>query len=128
MIPVILSGGSVASSSAEVVITTDAVAPRMMFTALSIMAMDEDSAIATLIEIGVLDGSKRIPIDSTPGSYPAATSHTIYWPSMLLPGQRYYAKFLTPTAGDHLSIVAHGYCEIVDMRRPSDPCDGPMRG
>ena len=111
MIPAILVGAGIASSSAEIVITTESVKPNAIFTALSVMAMDETTAIATLIEIGVMDGTRQIPIDSTPGNFPAKTSHTIYWPSMLREGQRFYAKFLTPTEGDHLIISAHGFYE-----------------
>lgn len=111
MIPAILVGAGTASSSAETVITTESVKPNAIFTALSVMAMDETTAIATLIEIGVMDGTRQIPIDSTPGNFPAKTSHTIYWPSMLREGQRFYAKFLTPTEGDHLIISAHGFYE-----------------
>ena len=115
MIPVILVGSGIAASAAETVIKTETARPCHIFTALSVMAMDEDNAIATLIEIGVLDGTRQIPIDSTPGNFPAKTSHTIYWPSMLRPGQAFYAKFLTPTEGDHLKISAHGFVEEIDQ-------------
>lgn len=121
MIPAILVGSGIASSSAEKVITTESVKPNSVFTALSVMAMDETSAISTLIEIGVMDGTRQIPIDSTPGNFPAATSHTIYWPSMLRPGQRFYAKFLTPSEGDKLLISAHGFYEEIDHDGPRAP-------
>jgi len=118
MIPAILVGSGIASEAAEKVITTESVKPGAIFTALSVMAMDETTAIATLIEIGVMDGTRQIPIDSTPGNFPADTSHTIYWPSMLREGQRFYAKFLTPSIGDHLIISAHGFYEEEDHARP----------
>jgi hypothetical protein len=118
MIPAILSWSGIAASAAETVITSESASPGVIFTALSVMAQDEDNAIATLIEIGVMDGTRQIPIDSTPGNFPAKTSHTIYWPCMLLPGQKFYAKFLTPTEGDHLSIVAHGFYEFMDKCHP----------
>ncbi|HPS39795.1 MAG TPA: hypothetical protein PL124_10315 [Candidatus Cloacimonadota bacterium] len=118
MIPSILVGAGIAASAAETVITTESVRPNAIFTALSVMAMNETSAIATLIEIGVMDGTRQIPIDSTPGNFPAKTSHTIYWPSMLREGQRFYAKFLTPSEGDHLIISAHGFYEVEDHERP----------
>jgi hypothetical protein len=118
MIPAILSGSGIAVSAAETVITSESASPGVIFTALSVMAQDEDNAIATLIEIGVMDGTRQIPIDSTPGNFPAKTSHTIYWPCMLLPGQKFYAKFLTPTEGDHLSIAAHGFYEFMEKCHP----------
>lgn len=118
MIPAILVGSGIASAASEKVITTESVKPGAIFTAFSVMAMDETSAIATLIEIGVMDGTRQIPIDSTPGNFPAGTSHTIYWPSMLMEGQRFYAKFLTPTEGDHLIINAHGFYEDEDHAGP----------
>ena len=118
MIPSILVGAGIAASAAETVITTESVRPNAIFTALSVMAMNETSAIATLIEIGVMDGTRQIPIDSTPGNFPAKTSHTIYWPSMLREGQRFYAKFLTPSEGDHLIISALGFYEVEDHERP----------
>lgn len=118
MLPAILVGGDIASSAVETVITTEKVRPGVMFTALSVMAKDETSAIATLIEIGVMDGTRQIPIDSTPGNFPANTSHTIYWPSILREGQCFYAKFLTPTSGDQLMISAHGFYEEVECCAP----------
>ena len=118
MIPAILVGAGIASGAVETVITTESVKPGSIFTALSVMAMDETTAIATLIEIGVMDGTRQIPIDSTPGSFPAKTSHTIYWPSMLREGQRFYAKFLTPTENDHLIISAHGFYEETGPYEP----------
>ena len=113
MIPLILSSGVIAGA-AVTTLKTEPVPHGQIFTALSIMAMDETSAIATFIEIGVYSGSRLIPIDSTPGNFPAGTSHTIFWPCVLLPGQGVYAKFSTPSSGDQLSLAAHGYTERVE--------------
>jgi hypothetical protein len=110
MIPHVLEGGVVAAAE-ETIVKTPSIGLGLMYTAFSTMAMDLDSAIATLIEIGVYDGVKLIPIDSTPGSFAAKTSMTLYWPCMLKAGQGIYAKFLTPTAGDKLIVVSHGAIE-----------------
>ena len=117
MIPVILQAGVVAAAE-ETVIETDRVKGGYNFFALSIIAMDKTTAIATLIEIGIIDGTKQIPIDSTPGNFPANTSHTVYWPCILREGQRVYAKFLTPTAGDQLVLYAHGYYDEIECLSP----------
>lgn len=110
MKPLTLDNSCVAAAEVTTLITP-AVPNHHLFTALSIMAMDQDTAIATLIEIGIMDGTRQTPIDSTPGAFPAGTSMTLYWPCMLLPGQSVYAKFATPSAGDHLRLIAHGYVE-----------------
>lgn len=111
----ILHGRAVAAAEITTVLT-DKVPDDHYFTAYSVMAMDETTAIATLIEIGIADGTGRTPIDSTPGPFPAATSMTIYWPCVLRGGQSIYAKFTTPSAGDKLRVVANG----VLQRRISD--------
>jgi hypothetical protein len=113
MQPLTLDSSGVSDGSVTTIITP-AVPNHHLFTALSIMAMDEDTAIATLIEIGIREGTINIPIDSTPGAFPAATSMTIYWACVLKPGQAFYAKFATPAAGDHLRLIAHGYVERLD--------------
>lgn len=107
MRPLILEAGSVAAAAITVV-KTDVISPGQMFFCYSAMAMDLTSAIATYIEIGLFSGTRLVPIDSTPGSFAANTSHTIYWPFVLGPGQGVYAKFATPTADDKLVVVANG--------------------
>jgi hypothetical protein len=89
-------------------VTTPKVPPDCTFVVYSVLAMDLTTAISTAIEIGIQDGTKCIPIDSTPGSFAAGTSHTIYWPCILQEGQAIYAKFSTPTAGDRLVVNAFG--------------------
>jgi len=107
MHPFILEAGVVAAAEVTT-LKTEPVPNGHMFTALSVVAMDEDSAIATYIMIGIASGTKLIPVDSTPGAFAALTSMTIYWPFMLAPGQAVFAKFATPSAGDHLTLIAHG--------------------
>lgn len=113
MIPTILQAGEKAATSAETTINTASVKKGFRFHVLSIIAMDKTSAIATFIEVGILDGTKQIPIDSTPGNFPANTSHTVYWPCILREGQKVYAKFNTATAADDLVLYAHGFYERV---------------
>ena len=112
MIPQILESGVIAAA-AVTVLKTPLVTPGHQMTVLSCMAMDETSAIATAIEIGIIHGTRLIPIDATPGNFPAGTSHTLFWPCLLSPGQGMYAKFTTPTAGDQLRIVAHGFIDPI---------------
>ena len=114
MIPAILENGAIAAAEVTT-LKTPLVVPGHVMTVLSCMAMDEESAIATSIEIGIIDGTRLIPVDSTPGNFPAGTSHTLFWPCLLLPGQGMYAKFTTPTAGDQLRIVAHGFVEPLGL-------------
>jgi hypothetical protein len=110
MIPYVLEGGVVAAAEVTIV-KTPLIGPNLMFTSLSVLAMDDDNIIATFIEIGIINGTKLIPIDSTPGPFPANTSMTIYWPCMLGAGQGIYAKFSTPTDGDRLTVISHGILE-----------------
>lgn len=113
MQPLILEN-SVVAGAVVTVLKTPPVPDGFVFTALSIMALDEDTAIATYIEIGIVHGTKLIKLDSTPGPFPANTSLTIYWPCMLCPGQQVYARFVTPTAGDHLHLAAHGAVDCLE--------------
>ena len=110
MNPLILEGAAVSAAEVTTVVTSK-VPDDHIFTAYSVMAMDETTAIATLIEIGIMDGTHGTPIDSTPGPFPAATSMTIYWPCVLKSGQAVYAKFTTPSAGDKLRVIANGVSE-----------------
>ena len=107
MRPLILETGVVAAAEITT-IKTDVIGPGQVFRCDSVMARDETSAIATLIEIGIFSGTRLIPIDATAGSFAANISHTIYWPFHLGPGMGVYAKFATPTAGDQLRLVASG--------------------
>jgi len=111
MIPGILQAGAVVAISGDKVVETERVKPGFVFHCLSIVARDLTSAVATFIEIGVLDGTKQIPIDSTPGNFPANTTHTVYWPCIVNEGQKIYAKFSEATAGDKLEVFAHGFYE-----------------
>lgn len=111
MIPGILQAGVSAPSSAVTVVQTEAVREWHVFHALSVVARDCDNAISGYIEIGIIDGTKQIPIDSTPGNFPANTTHTVYWPCIVGEGQRIYVKFNAPTAGDKLEVYAHGFYE-----------------
>ena len=118
MIPGILQAGRVSSGTDIITVSTERVKPGFMFHALSIVARDINNAVATYIEVGILDGTKEIPIDSTPGNFPANTTHTVYWPCIIAEGQMVYAKFNAPTAGDKCEVYAHGFYE--EMLPPCD--------
>lgn len=107
MRPMVLEAGVVAAAEVTV-LKSEVIGPGQMFQAYSVMAKDETTAISTYIEIGIFSGTRLIPIDCTAGSFAANTSHTIYWPCVVGPGQGIYAKFATPTAGDNLMLVAAG--------------------
>ena len=108
MKPLTLQGNGIAAAEVTVV-KTNQVPVNSIFTALSILAMDLDNTIATLVEIGISDGTSLTPLDATPGPFAAGTSMTIYWSCVLQTGQCVYAKFSTPSAGDRLRVIAHGY-------------------
>ena len=108
MMPNILSGHGIASASAAQVVQTEPVQAGYLMIVSSMMAYDPDNVIATSIEIGIVDGTRLIPIDITGGSFAAGISHTSFWQSYLGPGQRVYAKFNAPTQGDHLYVFGHG--------------------
>ena len=112
MLPLILEGAAVADGN-EQYVETQALPGDCVAELYSIIAMDETTAIATLIEIGIVSGTKRIAIDSTPGNFPAGTSMTIYWPAVLGSGQKVYARFKTPTADDKLLVRAFGAVRCV---------------
>ena len=114
MMPSILENSVIAAAEVTT-LKTPLVVSGYVMTVLSCMAMDEENSIATSIEIGIVDGTRLIPVDSTPGNFPAGTSHTLFWPCLLLPCQGMYAKFTTPTSGDQLRIVAHGFVEPLGL-------------
>lgn len=118
---VIVLENEVAAAAEVTTVETPAVPPDCVCALHSVMAMDLDTKIDTYIEIGIMDGKKKIPIDSTPGSFAAQTSHTIYWPCVLTAGQRVYATFATPTDGDRLKVVAFGISSLI--RRHAIPED-----
>ena len=124
MFPNILSGSLIAPASAVQVVQTEPVQAGYLMIAASMVAYDADNAIATSIEIGIVDGTRLIPIDITAGSFAAGISHTSFWQSYLGPGQRVYARFLTPTQGDHLYVFGHGLLIPMcspDQMNPSEP-------
>ena len=110
MMPITLEGGVVAAAE-ETLVKTSPVTSGQIMTVLSALARDKTNAIATRIEIGVLDGSREIPFYAGAGSFAALVPAVVYWPCLLMPGQAIYARFLTPTAGDLLEVVAHGFVE-----------------
>lgn len=107
MRPMMFEAGVVAAAEITT-LKTDVVGPGQLFQCHSIMARDKTTKIDTYIEIGILSGTRLIPIDCTAGSFAAMVSHTLYWPFALGPGQGMYAIFATPTAGDILELVANG--------------------
>lgn len=107
MRPLILESGVIAAAEVTI-LKTDVIGPGQIFNCLAAMAMDETTQIATRIEIGIFSGTRLIPIDATAGAFAAGISHTIYWPFAIPAGCGVYAKFVTPTAGDQLRLVATG--------------------
>ena len=117
MRPLILEAGAIAAAEVTI-LKTDVVGPGQIFNCLAAMAMDETTQIATRIEIGIFSGTRLIPIDATAGAFAAGVSHTIYWPFAIPAGCGVYAKFVTPTAGDQLRLVATGVVgPVADINR-----------
>ena len=118
--PCVLEGGKVAAAEVTT-IKTSPVADHCFMTVSAICAIDFTTKIDTYIEIGIDDSGRLIPIQSTAGSFAANVSHSIDYPVVLKAGQRIYAKFATPTAGDQLAVYAHGVVEC--MRPGGSHCD-----
>lgn len=117
MRPMMFEAGVVAAAEITT-LKTDVVGPGQLFQCHSIMARDKTTKIDTYIEIGILSGTRLIPIDCTAGSFAAMISHTLYWPFTLGPGQGMYAVFATPTDGDMLELVANGMIgPVADVSR-----------
>lgn len=108
MMPIILEG-SVIASAAVTTLPTSRLSPGCCAVILSAMAVDKTSTIANSIEIGVLEGTKEIPVSSKAGSFDAKTSYCIQYPCVLKEGQAIYARFDVPSNNDELYVVAHGY-------------------
>ena len=116
--PCVLECGKVAAAEVTT-IRTPPVADHCFMTISAICAVDKTTAIATYIEIGIDDSGRLIPIQSKAGSFTANVSHSIDYPVVLKSGQRVYATFATPTAGDQLALYAHG---VVECLRPGGAC------
>ena len=116
--PAIYEAGVVAAAEVTI-IRTPVVPPCSVFSPLMVMAMDLDHDIATAIEIGMVSGNRLIPVSVKGGTIAAGTSHNVQEPFVLVGGQGIYAKFTTPTAGDHLLLVATGIADRFEF--PSRP-------
>jgi len=108
MMPVILEGGAIASA-AITTLQTNPVAGCCCVVVLSVMAVDKTNDIANSIEIGILEGTREIPVASQAGTIAKGTGFSIRTPCVLREGQRIYAKFDIPSSGDELFVVAHGF-------------------
>lgn len=122
--PMILESGKICSSAVDTYLYTDSVPNCKMFTCLSLAAINFTHGIATRLEVGVLDGRAHIPVRSQPGSFPAKTSGNTEFPIIVLPGQKLYALFVTPQAGDDLRMYAHGYISEVKCNEKRSSFDG----
>lgn len=107
--PFILESGKIASSSVATYLETDNIPHNRLFTCMSLAAFDMTHGIGTRLELGIVDGKAYIPVRSQKGPFPLRTSGNAEYPIMVLPGQRLYAMFVTPSAGDDLRLYAHGY-------------------
>ena len=116
--PCVLECGKTAAAEITT-IRTPLVADHCFMTITAICAIDYTTQIATYIEIGIEDSGRLLPIQSKAGAFAANVSHTIDYPVVLKAGQRVYAKFATPTAGDQLALYAHG---VVECLRPGGSC------
>lgn len=116
MNPVFLDGGVVAAAEVTYLVTAK-LPPACIATIRSVCAIDRTSAIANKIEIGILDGVRRIPLASKAGSFAAGVSHTFEAPFCLMPGQAVYAMFDVPSADDKLELVAQGFVVCAECER-----------
>ena len=107
--PFILESGKIAPSASDTYLETDCIPNNKLFTCMSLAAMDVSHGFGTRLELGVVDGKAYMPVRSQPGPFHAKTSGNAEYPVMVLPGQRLYALFVTPSAGDDLRLYAHGY-------------------
>jgi len=108
MMPIILEGSAI-SAAAVTTIKTNPVANGVCAVILSVMAVDKTSNIANSIEIGILEGTREIPVASQAGTITKGTGFSVRTPCVLREGQRIYAKFDVPSSGDKLVVVAHGF-------------------
>ena len=107
--PFSLEAGRICSASTETYLETDNVPNNKLFICMSLAAIDRTHAIGTRLELGVVDGKAYMPVRSQKGPFPAKTSGNAEYPVMVLSGQRLYALFVTPAAGDDIRLYAHGY-------------------
>lgn len=66
--PIILEGSAI-SAAAVTTIKTNPVANGVCAVILSVMAVDKTSNIANSIEIGILEGTREIPVASQAGTH-----------------------------------------------------------
>jgi len=108
MMPIILEGSAI-SAAAVTTIQTNPISDGVCAVILSVMAVDKKSAISGSIELGIVEGTRLIPVASQAGPITANTSFNVRVPCVLREGQRIYAKFSTPASGDELVVIAHGF-------------------
>lgn len=125
--PLILEAGKIAPSAVDTYLETDAIPCGKQFTCMSFAAIDNTHGIATRLEIGIVDGRAYIPIRSQKGPFLRKTSGNAEYPVIVLPGQRLYAKFCTPQAGDDLRLYAHGYLSEVDDSEKRSFCNSYLK-
>jgi len=107
--PFILEAGLIALSASDTYLETSPIPNNKLFTCMSLAAIDMSHGIGTRLELGIVDGRAYVPIRSKKGPFPLKTSGNAEYPVMVLPGQRLYALFVTPSAGDDLRLYGHGY-------------------
>ena len=125
--PIILEAGKICTASADTYLTTSPVPACKMFTCMSLAAIDYTHGISTRLELGVLDGMAYIPIRSQKGPFLRQTSGNAEYPIHVLPGQRLYALFVTPTQGDDIRLYAHGYLTEVKCNEKRSFCDSYVK-
>lgn len=123
--PHMLRAGKVASSSAITTVETFLVAGEDHFLCLGVAAIDHNHVIPSWVEIGVLDGTAKIPVRCQFGPFPAHTSANIHYPFIVAKGQKLYATFNKPWAKDNLELIAHGVMldgDLLEKRSRGNNC------
>ena len=121
--PQMLRAGKVASSYATTTVETFLNSSEDNFLCLGVAAIDHNHVIPSWVEIGVLDGTAKIPVRCQAGPFPAHTSANVHYPFIVAKGQKLYATFNKPRANDNFELIAHGVMldgDLIEKRSRSN--------
>lgn len=105
---IVLEAEGIVDSTGKITIKTPLVPPYGILRVCSILARDLDHDVSTSVELGVVSGTREIPIAITTTSLSKATGWYLEWRGFVDQGNGLYATFTGATQGDRVRLIVHG--------------------